>query len=616
MTVSSDISQDPRSAGPSVAAARPAGTLEAYNVLDTVWSGGADPKGAADSTAAFQAALNAISAAGGGVLYVPTGSYKLTSGVTYAGTSPLRILGDGPQASRIRMASASSSVSYLSIAQNGAFGDEKGLDGTVIIESLSFHNDTFSGAFTNTNIALSLSGVNFGKIADVCFYKGSASQRVNQAIVCHACNQVDIDNCNVFAAVNGITFTGFCQVNNVSNTSVWTPAGTGVPTAACVLYSGQTLTANMENVIFHRGDRGILWTQDAAGAVPHLFFGSNVQPNNHSIACMEFDAGAQVYLTECFFSNARSFVAAGVPGLVFGPGFQGSALVEGCQFNGMLGHAISVQAGTGFIVKGCEFGGNSAYKFAANAFDEISIGASAAEVTIDACHFNVNALAGLGTANQPRSAVFTAPGARAVTVSNCRGAGTGYGTSALVDNASAIVRRGCAGLGLPDSTTGAGSTVTATAPAGLSAPVSIPAGDMTAGTVYKMRCFGTGKQAAGAAHSLTVGVTLGGTSIGSFTPQAAPAAGAPFAWRYECLLYVSAAGTAGTVAATQTFAWGGTGTGAAPSTPTTHGGAALAVNTTQVNALVLTAAWGAAAGGPAITCAATLLERAGTVPSR
>jgi Pectate lyase superfamily protein len=614
MTVPSATSQDPHSAQPRAAASRPSGTLEAYNVLDTAWSGGADPKGAADSTAAFQAALSAIGSAGGGVLYIPTGSYKLTSGLTYAGTAPLRILGDGPQASRIRMASASPSVSYLSITQNGAFGDEKGQDGTVIIESLSFHNDSYSGAFANTNIAVYLSGVNFGKISDVGFYKGSASQRVNQAIVCHACNQVDIDNCNVFAAVNGIVFTGYCQVNNVSNTSVWTPAGTGVPTAACVLYSGQTLTANMENVIFHRGDRGILWTQDAAGAVPHLFFGYNVQPNNHTIACMEFDAGAQVYLTECFFSNARSLIGASVPGLVFGPRFQGSALVEGCQFNGMQGHAISLQAGTGFIVKGCEFGGNSVYKGAANAYDEINIGASAAEVTIDACHFNVNALAGLGTANQPRSAVYTTAGARAVTISNSRGAGAGYGTAALVDNAGTVVRHGCVGLGMPQSTTGAGSTVTTTAPASLSATTTIPAGDMTAGTAYHMRCFGTGTQAAGTAQPLTVGVTIGGTSIGSFAPRALPAAGASFAWTYECLLYVTATGAAGTVAAAETFAWGGNGTG--PSTPTMRSGTALPVNTTHANALVLTAAWGATAGSPAITCAATVVERIGDVPSR
>ena len=614
MTVTSATSQDPHSAGPGAAAAGPAGTLAVYNVVDSVWSGGADPKGAADSTAAFQSALSAIGAAGGGVLYVPTGSYKLTSGVTYAGTAPLRILGDGPQASRIRMASASSSVSYLSITQNGTFGDEKGQDGTVIIESLSFHNDTLSGAFANTNIALFLSGVNFGKISDVCFYKGSASQRVNQAIVCHGCNQVDIDNCNIFAAVNGIAFTGFCQVNNVSNTSVWTPAGTGVPTAAGVLYSGQTLTANMESVILHRGDRGILWTQDAGRAIPHLFFGSNVQPNNHSIACMEFDAGAQVYLTECFFSNGMSFVAATVPGLVFGPGFQGSALVEGCQFNGMQGHAISIQGGTGFIVKGCEFGGHATYKAAANTYDEINIGASAAEVTIDACHFNVNALAGLGTVNPPRSAVYTAPGAKAVTISNSRGAGTGYGTSALVDNANAAVRHGCVGLGMPDSTTGAGSTVTSTTTAALSATASIPANDMTAGTAYKMRCFGTGKQATGTAQPLTVGVTIGGTSVGSFTPAALPAAGASFAWAYECLLYVTAAGVAGTLAAAETFTWGGNGAG--PSTSTMHSGVAVPVNTAKSNALVLNAAWRAATGGPAITCAATILERIGDIPAR
>jgi hypothetical protein len=155
--------------------------------------------------------------------------------------------------------------------------------------------------------------------------------------------------------------------------------------------------------------------------------------------------------------------------------------------------------------------------------------------------------------------------------------------------------------------------VTTTSPASLSAPAGIPANDMTAGTVYKLRCFGTGRQAAGIAQPLTVGVTLGGISIGGFTPQAPPAAGASFAWTYECLLYVTTAGAAGTVAAAETFTWGGNGKGS--STPTMRCGSASPVNTTQANALVLTAAWGAAAGGPAITCAATILERIGDIPS-
>jgi hypothetical protein len=69
---------------------------------------------------------------------------------------------------------------------------------------------------------------------------------------------------------------------------------------------------------------------------------------------MEIDYGAQVYLTECFFSGSRSIVDANVPGILLGPNFQGSAKVEGCQFNGITGHTISAQGGTGLFITGCE----------------------------------------------------------------------------------------------------------------------------------------------------------------------------------------------------------------------------------------------------------------------
>ena len=50
-----------------------------FNVLDEDFAGGADPTGATDCTAAIQAAIDAIDAAGGGILYFPKGSHDLVS---------------------------------------------------------------------------------------------------------------------------------------------------------------------------------------------------------------------------------------------------------------------------------------------------------------------------------------------------------------------------------------------------------------------------------------------------------------------------------------------------------------------------------------------------------
>jgi hypothetical protein len=581
-------------------------------VLDTTLAGGADASGKADSTAAFQAALQTIQAsAGGGSLYVPAGTYKIATGVTYRGTAPLMITGDGPQASQIRLASSASSSTYFSIANTGTWGDEKGQDGAVIFNGLSFHNDFHAGGFGDTNVAIHLDGVDFGGVYNCGFYKGSGSQRINQAIVLNACNQVVIDNCNIYAAVNGIAFTGYCQVNAIRDTSIWLPSGTRVPTAAGVLFQGQTLGTHMRAVVLHDGDRGILWTRDSGGKDPHLFVGYDIEPNNHTIAAMEFNNGVHVYLSQCIFSGAS--VSANVPGLVFGPQFEGGALVDSCAFIGQPGHSVVIQGGTGYKFQGCEFGGGGRYKYAANACDEINIASGVGEVTIDSCHFNVDAVAGLGVANPPRAAVHVAAGANRVTMSNSKAAGTGYGTSAVLDEGSALVRRGNIGLGLADTTTGAGSTVTSSTAAALSAPVTIPANDATAGTIYKMTCFGTGTAAAGTAVPLTLSLSLAGATLGTFQPTAFPAAGSAFSWRYECSLYVTAAGTAGTIAASGTFSWGPNGT--APAT-ILHGGSAQPVNTSTPNQLELTAHWASAAGAPAITCACTLVERVANFPAR
>jgi len=582
-------------------------TGQVFNVLNPAYAGGADRAGTADCSAAFQAALNALAAYGGGTLYVPAGDYLLANGVTWDSSAPLRLAGDGPQASNIRCASTSTSITYVSITNTGSI-TQSGNDGTVIVENMAFYNDHYAGAYADTNIGLYLDNVNFGKIANVGFYKGAASQRINQAIVLNACNQIDIDNCNIFAAVNGVAVTGFSQVNNIRSTSIWTPGGTGVATAAGVLVQGQCLTQHMSQVVFHDGDRGLYWTKDSEGKVPHLFFGYDIEPNNHSIAAMEFDDGAQVYLNQCLFSAALSILNGNIPGLVFGSDFQGSAIVNGCVFNGQQGHTVQIGGGTGFLFTGCEFGGGGKYKYAANTYDEINIASGVAAVTIDACHFNVDALAGHGTSNSPRSAVYAAPGAREVTLANSRGAGAaGYGTSPILDQASAVMRRGNIGLGLADSTAGSGSTVTTAAGANLSASFTIPANDATVGTVYKLTCWGTGTQAAGKAVALNIGLAIGGASLGAFPAAASLAAGTAFSWRYECCLHVTATGSSGSITPSEMFIGG--------STPTVCSNSAQTVNTTQANQIALTASWASATGSPAITCTGTILERLPSFPA-
>jgi hypothetical protein len=65
-----------------------------YNVLNTTWSGGADPTGVADSTSAFAACLAAAISAGGAEMIIPPGTYNLNTGGLNI-TGPVLIRGTG-----------------------------------------------------------------------------------------------------------------------------------------------------------------------------------------------------------------------------------------------------------------------------------------------------------------------------------------------------------------------------------------------------------------------------------------------------------------------------------------------------------------------------------------
>lgn len=567
----------------------------------------ADPTGKSDSTPGIQAALNQVAANGGGAIYVPAGNYTITSGLTYNSSTGLLITGDGPQASNFRLASTAESIQYLTITQTGEFvNGNLGKQGTVVIENVAFYNDEQSASYSDTHAVIVMNNVNFGQVRNVCIYEGTGPQWINQGIILNKCNQIDVDNANIFTAVNGVVVSGYSQVNNISNTSIWMKT-TGQPYAAAVLYLGQVLTANMVSVICHDGDRGIYFTQDSGGNVPHLLFAYNVQPNNHTVAGMEIDYGAQVYLTECFFSAGTSIVDQPIPGLVFGPKYQGSGTVVNSQFLGAQGHTIWLQGGQGFYITGCEIGGNAKYKYAANSYDEIHVEPSVSQVTIDTSHFDVDTLATTGTSNPPRSAVYAESGATNVSVSNCIGAGTSYATAGIIDPGNAVVRNGNIGLGLADQTTGGGSTVTGTSAADLSASITVPAYDMTVGTVYRFTAFGHGTQARGRPATLLPRINIGATSLGTFAAAPKPAPGGAFTWTYTCYLAVTATGSSGRVISNETFTWEGL--------TTSHGNDSFTVDTTQANDVVVTASWASAQGSPAITCDRTVLERLQNYPA-
>jgi hypothetical protein len=582
-----------------------------YNVLNSAYGGGADPTGTDDSTDALQAVLNAVKSAGGGCLYVPSGKYLVGGELSYESNSPIRICGDGPQASNFILNSKSSSSSYLNITQTGTLLTGLGNDGTVLIENLSFYNNANSPSFTDVNNAIALTGVNYGQISNVGIYRNSAAQRLNQGMVFNECNLIDVNNCSIYAVANGVVCTGYCQSINLRNCNLHCLGNVAIEsTGACIYVSGRTLTLHISQTVVGDGERGLLWTRDAHGNIPHILVAMDFEVNNHSIAGMELAYGSQVWLSQCVFSGG---VGTGTPGLLVDKDFQGSLYCVQGQFCDIPGHGVQILGGPDNNFVNCYFGGatGTSYKSAAGTYDEVNIGSGVGDTTIDACHFDV-AFGGQGTP-APRSAVYVASGAGNVTVSNSKGKGTSYyGASALVDNAGTLMRNGNIGLGLADTTTAGGETVTGTTMASLSKEIPVPANDMTAGTVYKVTAAGRGTQASGTAVTLTGSFNIDGSGLGTWSPAANIPAGDTFYWTYECSIHVLAAGSSGTVSSNEKFTWGVAG---GAGNVIQNGHPSFTVNTTQSNQFGLTAEWSSAAGSPTIVCDTTVLERINSYPA-
>ncbi len=93
--------------------------------FDVVADFGADPTGSADSTAAIQAAINAVGSAGGGTVLVPAGEYRV-DGLLLVEKSNLVLRGDGPEVSRIHFTrhDGMSDRSHLMFRGNTSVGAE------------------------------------------------------------------------------------------------------------------------------------------------------------------------------------------------------------------------------------------------------------------------------------------------------------------------------------------------------------------------------------------------------------------------------------------------------------------------------------------------------------
>jgi len=93
-------------------------------IIDAVVDHGADPSGEADSSAALQAAIDAAKMAGGGIVELPSGLYRLDTPLVVS-ASNIVLRGEGAEQSRLWMTSSEgmSNKSHITFRGDLAYGD-------------------------------------------------------------------------------------------------------------------------------------------------------------------------------------------------------------------------------------------------------------------------------------------------------------------------------------------------------------------------------------------------------------------------------------------------------------------------------------------------------------
>ena len=252
-------------AWPRGAAATPASTI--FNV--TLPPFDADPAGNADSSAAFQAALDAISKAGRGVLYVPAGFYLLSKPLTCTNAA-LTMMGDGSSSSVlvIRHAETALAVTCEAMSQcvtihDIGFTPVPGGSGTAGAAIAIVHPNQPSGwpgcviedvdlgvpypGYTVFDSGLELENLWRGHIRNVNWHSNIGSvSRTRFAVLGGTCIDNIFTGCTVDGVGTAFTLRAYSEGLHIRDCVVIGEAGLSTGSIA---YSGNGMTAPFINLL-------------------------------------------------------------------------------------------------------------------------------------------------------------------------------------------------------------------------------------------------------------------------------------------------------------------------------------------------------------------------------
>lgn len=192
-------------------------TMPVYNVKHADW--GAVGDGSTDDTTAIQSAITAIAAAGGGVLYFPWGTYKVTDTLNIDNTS-IKICGDGAEHSIIKQTVDTSAAAVIDFDSNNR-DDKVVIDGisvtTTVVGATSGIDITFTGGAADDRTTPYINDVYVGPHKD-----SSATAYFTDNIVFSGVDKAKIVNSiiaghdTLVAGSDGISGISNCHISNVT----------------------------------------------------------------------------------------------------------------------------------------------------------------------------------------------------------------------------------------------------------------------------------------------------------------------------------------------------------------------------------------------------------------
>ena len=392
--------------------------------METSWvdvqTYGADPTNTTDSTSAFQSALNAVSSAGGGVLYIPVGTYLITSTLTWTSAHSLMVLGDGEDASVINRASAAAPFHTLDIQNSSA----------VTVQNLSILNSVSATNFTDDQVGLYFGTCSRVRLENVHIY--SSANRVNIAVKLNDVNVTSIIACDLRGYVNALYISGGSAVIDCIASSFSTNPGSGVTNSGNVAMIATAGTLHLTNCETNGGDHGLV-LNGSSGTDAFVFI-NDFEVNNCMGDAVVLNYGSQFWANQLWCSNQTIANSAGAYcGINVGSGYTGWMVVDNSTFQHYAGSGITIQGGRSYWITNSSFSGCCGH--ASNIYYDIYL-SGCSDIIISGCHFDIEPF---NTMNTPNAAVCVSSGVSNVIINANQFATSGYHTGSLINNGTNVV---------------------------------------------------------------------------------------------------------------------------------------------------------------------------------